>query len=56
MIFLGKLSEIRNFMINLGKNFFDTKLIKKVMRSLLERFKMKVTTIESCTDLETMRI
>jgi hypothetical protein len=26
------------------------------MRSLPERFKMKVTAIESCTDLETMRI
>jgi hypothetical protein len=54
--FFGKLSEIRNSMINLGKKVSDTKIIRKVMRSLPERFKMKVTAIESCTDLETMRI
>jgi arsenate reductase-like glutaredoxin family protein len=54
--FFGKLSEIRNSVINLGKKVFDTKIIRKVMRSLLERFKIKVTTIDSCTDLETMRI
>jgi hypothetical protein len=54
--FFGKLSEIRNSMINLGKKVFDTKIIRKVMRSLPERFRMKVTAIESCTDLETMRI
>ena len=54
--FFGKLSEIRNSMINLGKKVFATKIIIKVMRSLPERFRIKVTTIESCTDLETMRI
>ena len=54
--FFGKLSEIRNSMINLGKKVSDTKIIKKVMRSLPKRFRIKVTTIESCTDLETMRI
>jgi hypothetical protein len=54
--FFGKLSKIRNFMINLGKKVFDTKLIRKVMRSLPKRFRMNVTAIESCTDLNTMRI
>jgi hypothetical protein len=54
--FFGKLSEIRNSMIILGKKVSDTKIVRKVMRSLPERFKMKVTAIESCTDLETMRI
>jgi hypothetical protein len=54
--FFGKLSEIRNSMINLGKKVSETKIVRKVMRSLLDRFKMKVTAIESCTDLETMRI
>ena len=54
--FFGKLSEIRNSMTNLGKKVSDTKIIKKVMRSLPERFRMKVTAIESCTDLEAMRI
>jgi hypothetical protein len=54
--FFGKLSEIRNSMINLGKKVSDTKIVRKVMRSLPERFKMKVTVIESCTDLDTMKI
>jgi hypothetical protein len=54
--FFGKLSEIRNSMINLGKKVSDTKIIRKVMRSLPERFRMKVIAIESCIDLETMRI
>jgi hypothetical protein len=54
--FFGTLSEIRNSMINLGKKVSDTKIVRMVMRSLPERFKMKVTAIESCTDLETMRI
>jgi hypothetical protein len=54
--FFGKLSKIRNSMINLGNKVSDTKMVRKVMRSLLERFKMKTTAIESCTDLETMRI
>jgi hypothetical protein len=43
-------------MINLGKKVFDTKIVRKVMRSLYERFKIKVTSIESCTDLNTMKI
>ena len=54
--FFGKLSEIRNSMINLGKKVSDTKIIRKIMRSLPERFRMKVIAIESCTDLETMWI
>jgi hypothetical protein len=54
--FFGKLSEIRNSMINLGKKVSDNKIVRKVIRSLPERFKMKVTAIESCTDLETMKI
>ena len=53
---LGKLSKIRNSMINLGKKVSDTKLIRKVIRSLPERFRMKTTTIESCIDLNTMKI
>jgi hypothetical protein len=52
----GQLSEIRISMINVGKKVFNTKLIRKVMRSLLEIFRMKTTTIESCTDLNTMRV
>jgi hypothetical protein len=31
-------------------------LIRKVMRSLLKRFRMKTIAIESCTDLNTMKV
>jgi hypothetical protein len=54
--FFDKLSEIRNSMINLGKKVFDTKIVRKVIISLPERFRIKVTSIESCTDLNTMKI
>jgi RNA-binding protein YhbY len=43
-------------MISLGKNVSDTKLIKKIMRSLPERFRIKVTTIEESKDLDTLKI
>jgi hypothetical protein len=54
--FFGKLSEIRNSMINLGKKVSDIKIVRKVMRLPYERFKIKVTFIESCIDLNTMKI
>jgi hypothetical protein len=34
--FFGRLSEIRNSMINLGKKVSDIKIVRKVMRSLPE--------------------
>jgi RNA-binding protein YhbY len=43
-------------MISLGKNVSDTKLIKKIMRSLPERFRIKVTTIEESKDFDTLKI
>jgi hypothetical protein len=43
-------------MINLGKRVSDAKFIKKILRSLLERFRIKVTAIEEIKDLDTMKI
>jgi hypothetical protein len=43
-------------MVSLGKNVFDVKLIKKILRSLPERFRTKVTTIEESKDLNEMKI
>jgi hypothetical protein len=43
-------------MINLGKKVSDAKLIKKILQSLPERFKIKVTTIEKSKDLDTKKI
>jgi hypothetical protein len=44
--FYSKMSELRNSMVSLGKPVSDVKLIRKILRSLLERFRIKVTTIE----------
>jgi hypothetical protein len=49
--FYIKINAIWNFMINLGKNVLDAKLIKKFIKSLPERFRIKVTTIEESKDL-----
>jgi hypothetical protein len=43
-------------MVSLGKKISDAKLIKKILRSLPECFKIKVTTIEESKDLDAMKI
>jgi hypothetical protein len=43
-------------MVSLVKKISDAKLIKKILRSLPERFRIKVTTIEESTDLEEIKI
>jgi histone H3/H4 len=52
----SKMSDLRNSMVSLGKPISDVKLIRKILRSLLERFRIKVTTIEESKDLEEMKI
>jgi hypothetical protein len=42
--------------VSLGKTVSDVKLIRKIIRSLSERFRIKVTTIEESKDLEEMKI
>jgi hypothetical protein len=54
--FYSKMSDLRNSMVSLGKSISDVKLIQKILRSLLERFRIKVTTIEESKDLEEMKI
>jgi hypothetical protein len=41
--FYSKMSDLRNQMVSLGKTDSDIKLIRKIIRSLPERFKIKVT-------------
>jgi hypothetical protein len=45
-VFYSKMSDLRNSMVSLGKPISDVKLIRKILRSLPERFRIKVTTIE----------
>ena len=50
----GRLNKIINAKLNLGEKIKDTKVVKKVLRSLLESF--RVTTIEESKDLDTINI
>jgi hypothetical protein len=54
--FYSKMSDLRNLMVSLGKPVSNVKLIRKILRSFLERFKIKVTAIEESEDLEEMKI
>jgi hypothetical protein len=54
--FYTKISNLRNSMVSLGKQISNVKLIRKILRSLPERFRIKVTTIEESKDLEEMKI
>jgi RNA-binding protein YhbY len=54
--FYSKMSDLRNSMVSLGKSVLDAKLIRKILKSLLERFRIKVTTIEESKYLEEMKI
>jgi uncharacterized coiled-coil DUF342 family protein len=49
--FYTKMSNLRNSMVSLGKTVSDVKLIRKIIRSLPEHFRIKVTTIEESKDL-----
>jgi hypothetical protein len=54
--FYTKISDLRNSMVSLRKIVSDVKLIRKILRSLPERFRIKVTTIEESKDLDEMKI
>jgi hypothetical protein len=54
--FYSKMSDLRNSMVSLGKSVSDVKLIRKILKSFPERFRIKVTTIEENKDLEKMTI
>jgi len=54
--FYSKMSNLRNQMVSLGKIVSDVNLIRKIIRSLLEHFGIKVTTIGESKDLEEMKI
>jgi hypothetical protein len=54
--FYTKRIDFRNSMINLGNNISNAKLIKKILRSLHEKFRIKITTIEESKDLDNMKI
>jgi hypothetical protein len=52
--FYTRINDLRNSMVSLGKVSY-VKLIKNILRSLPERFRIKVTSIEESKDLDSMK-
>ena len=51
-MFYAKLKDIVNSTFNLGETILEPKIVRKVLRSLLERFHAKITTIEESKDID----
>ncbi|XP_042944615.1 uncharacterized protein LOC122278499 [Carya illinoinensis] len=54
--FYAKLNDIVNSRFNLGDRIPENRVVRKVLRSLPERFRPKVTAIEESKDVDAMRI
>ena len=50
--FYAKLKDIVNLAFNLGKIIPEPKIVRKVLRSLPERFHAKITVIEESKDID----
>ena len=50
--FYAKIKDIVNSAFNLGETIPEPKIVKKVLRSLLERFHAKITVIEELKDID----
>ena len=54
--FYSKLNEVVIDMFNLGEKTEDSKVVKKILRSLPKSFRAKVTAIEECKDLNDIKV
>ena len=54
--FYGKLNEIVIAKLNLGEKIGDSKVVRKILRSLPESFRAKVTIIKESKDLDEIKI
>ena len=50
--FYTKLKDIVNSAFNLGESIVESKIIRKILRSLSERFHAKITVIEEVKDID----
>ena len=50
--FYAKLKDIVNFAFNLWEFIAESKIVRKILRSLLERFHAKITVIEEVKDID----
>ncbi|TYI64156.1 hypothetical protein E1A91_D09G067100v1, partial [Gossypium mustelinum] len=54
--FYAKIYDLTNKAFALGSEYSNSKLLRKVFKSLFERFNIKVTAIEETKDIDAMRI
>ena len=54
--FYGKLNKIVIAKLNLGEKIEDSKVVRKILRSLPESFRAKVSSIEESKDLDEIKI
>ena len=54
--FYIKLNEVVIGKFNLGEKTKDSKIVRKILRSLPESFRAKVTTIEESKDLDDIKV
>ena len=54
--FYSKLNEVVVSKFNLGEKTEDSKIVKKILRSLPESFRDKVTAIEKSKDLDDIKV
>ena len=50
--FYAKLKDIVNFAFNIGECIAEFKIVRKILRSLPERFYTKITVIEEVKDID----
>ena len=54
--FYAKLNDIVNFAYNLGEIYYQPKIVRKILRSLTENFRSKVTVITESKDVDSIPI
>ena len=54
--FYGKMNEVIIGKFNLGEKTEDSKVVRKILQSLPESFRAKVTTIEESRDLDEIKV
>ena len=55
-LFYSKLNEVVIGKFNLGEKMEDSKIVRKILRSLPESFHVKVTAIEESKDLDDIKV
>ena len=55
-LFYSKLNEVVIGKFNLGEKTKDSKIVRKILRSLPESFRVKVTSIEESKDLDDIKV